>query len=72
MDITSAAEVIKVRADQLPVCCPGPYTSNALQGGMPLWAMHPRVYIDLGQDGRGKCPYCGTVYELEGAAPVGH
>jgi len=57
-------EVIKVTSAQLPVYCPGSNT--------PLWSMHPRVYIDLGQDGRGKCPYCGAVYELEGAAPAAH
>jgi uncharacterized Zn-finger protein len=59
-----AHEVIAVRADQLPVFCPGP---NA-----PLWSMHPRVYIDLGPQGQGQCPYCGAAYKLDGPAPAGH
>ncbi len=32
---------------------------------MKLWNSHPRVYIDVGHDGQGKCPYCGTVYQLK-------
>ncbi len=60
----SEHDVVKVRADQLPVYCPGP---NA-----PLWSMHPRVYIDLGPTGRASCPYCGATYQLDGPAPAGH
>ena len=26
---------------------------------------HPKVYLDVGQTGQGKCPYCGTVYQLK-------
>jgi uncharacterized Zn-finger protein len=39
------------------VFCPNPK--------MALWSSHPRVFIDLGQHGEGKCPYCGTVYRLK-------
>jgi uncharacterized Zn-finger protein len=52
-----------------------------LQGGaafcpnpkMPLWSGHPRVFIDVGTTGEGKCPYCGTVYRLKAGEKVhGH
>ncbi len=39
--------------------CPHP------KADMKLWNSHPRVYIDVGHDGQGKCPYCGTVYQLK-------
>ncbi|MDE1950966.1 MAG: zinc-finger domain-containing protein [Burkholderiales bacterium] len=32
---------------------------------MPLWSNHPRVFIDIGSTGEGRCPYCGTVYRLK-------
>jgi uncharacterized Zn-finger protein len=32
---------------------------------MALWSGHPKVFIDLGHSGEGKCPYCGTVYRLK-------
>lgn len=44
------------------IVCPNPR--------MPLWSNHPRVFIDVAKHGEGRCPYCGTVYRLEG--PVGH
>jgi uncharacterized Zn-finger protein len=39
------------------VACPNPK--------MALWSGHPKVFIDLSHDGKGKCPYCGTVYQLK-------
>lgn len=39
------------------VACPNPK--------MALWSSHPKVFIDLSHDGKGKCPYCGTVYQLK-------
>ncbi len=32
---------------------------------MTLWNQHPKVYIDVGTTGEGRCPYCGTVYRLK-------
>jgi len=32
---------------------------------MTLWSEHPKVYIDVGTTGEGRCPYCGTVYRLK-------
>lgn len=39
------------------VACPNPM--------MTLWSTHPRVFIDVGTTGQGKCPYCGTLYRLK-------
>lgn len=33
---------------------------------------HPRVWLNLGEDGRITCPYCSRRYVLAGAAPAGH
>ena len=52
--------VIEVMAGDLPVFCPNP--------AMPLWASHPRVYLDLDENGEVRCPYCSTLYKLEGGA----
>ena len=47
------------------VFCPNPK--------MPLWSNHPRVFIDIGTTGSGKCAYCGTVYALKpGETVSGH
>ncbi len=32
---------------------------------MTLWNQHPKVFIDVGTTGEGRCPYCGTVYRLK-------
>jgi len=32
---------------------------------MTLWNQHPKVFIDVGHTGEGRCPYCGTVYRLK-------
>jgi uncharacterized Zn-finger protein len=39
---------------------------------MPLWNHHPKVFIDVGTTGEGRCPYCGTVYRRQGGAHPGH
>jgi len=44
------------------VYCPNPK--------MPLWSNHPKVFIDVVTTGEGKCPYCGTVYQLKAGQRV--
>jgi uncharacterized Zn-finger protein len=44
------------------VYCPSPK--------MPLWSNHPKVFIDVVTTGEGKCPYCGTVYQLKAGERV--
>lgn len=55
---------INVTATDLPLHCPMP--------SMKLWNNHPRVFIDVTTTGEAKCPYCGTVYKLDGPAATGH
>jgi len=61
----SEAPAVAVKPADLPVFCPNP--------AMPLWSSHPRVYLDVGETGTARCPYCGTEYRLEGGArPASH
>ena len=57
----SPKAVVEVGAADLQgpgvVFCPNPKQA--------LWSNHPRVYIDVVATGEGKCPYCGTVYQLK-------
>ncbi|MEZ5930483.1 MAG: zinc-finger domain-containing protein [Alphaproteobacteria bacterium] len=55
------AEPIKV--DSKDIACDG--------GGGQLG--HPRVFLATDDEGRAKCPYCGQVFQYEGArAAAGH
>ena len=47
------------------VFCPNP------KADMALWNSHPKVYLDVAKTGEGKCPYCGTVYQLKAGEHVG-
>lgn len=51
-------------ASYLSAFCPNPK--------MPLWKAHPRVYLSFDAEGRTKCPYCSTVYQLKPGAHAGH
>ena len=42
------------------------------QAGMQTWDTHPKVYLDVAQNGAAKCPYCGTQYVLAAGEHVGH
>jgi uncharacterized Zn-finger protein len=56
---------VVVSPADLPVFCPNP--------AMPLWSSHPRVFLDIADEGEAMCPYCGTRYVLRGGpAPGGH
>jgi uncharacterized Zn-finger protein len=39
-------------------------------GGGPLG--HPRVYLNLGPDGKIECPYCSRLFVLRAQASGGH
>ena len=41
------------------IFCPSP------KADMKIWNSHPKVNLDVGKTGQGKCPYCGTVYQLK-------
>lgn len=55
------AAVIELTAQDLQgpgvIPCPNPK--------MALWSNHPKVFLDVATTGAGKCPYCGTVYQLK-------
>lgn len=58
------AREVAVTALDLPLHCPRP--------GAPLWARHPRVFLDVLKGDHATCPYCGTVYRFAGERPKGH
>lgn len=58
-DITVAV----TKAD-LPLACPQP--------GAPLWARHPKVFLDVLKTGEVTCPYCSAHYVFTGERPKGH
>lgn len=65
-DINEKTRNVDVTAHDLPLACPRP--------GAPLWARHPRVFLDVlkSPEGNAACPYCGTVYQFTGERPKGH
>jgi len=59
--MSNAKSVVEVTAHDVlgegVVACPNPK--------MELWSSHPKVFIAINHHGHGKCPYCGTVYQLK-------
>jgi uncharacterized Zn-finger protein len=55
---------IEISAHDLPLHCP---TKDS-----PLWARHPRVFLDILHTGEAVCPYCSAHYVLIGERPKGH
>lgn len=55
---------IEVTEKDLPLHCPQP--------SAPLWARHPRVFLDVTRTGSIRCPYCGNEFTYTGAPPKGH
>ena len=51
------APVVELSASDLPAFCPNP--------SMPLWASHPRIFLDVVNESEAMCPYCGTRYRLK-------
>lgn len=49
-------DLFELSAEDLPAVCP--------HASMPLWASHPRVYLDVVNESEAMCPYCGTRYRL--------
>jgi uncharacterized Zn-finger protein len=64
MSTPDTAKQVEVTEKQLPLHCPLP--------GAPLWARHPRVFLDVATEGEARCPYCGTLYVYKGAPVKGH
>jgi uncharacterized Zn-finger protein len=60
--LPAAAPVVELSASELLAYCPNP--------SMPLWASHPRVFLDVVNESEAMCPYCGTRYRLKRGANV--
>lgn len=51
-------EVVKISPHDLPLHCAGSHTQS--------WNGHPRVFLPIQSNSQIECPYCGTIYQLEG------
>ena len=58
----AGAPVVDLSASDLPAYCP--------DSSLPLWASHPRVFLDVVNESEAMCPYCGTRYRLKRNAHV--
>ena len=58
------ARLVELTEKDLPLHCPMPEA--------PLWARHPRVFLDVVKERQALCPYCGTKYIYKGAPVKGH
>jgi uncharacterized Zn-finger protein len=54
-------KVMEITAKDLPLHCPLP--------SQKLWNTHPRVYLPVEELCEARCPYCGTLYKLQGCVP---
>lgn len=63
-ELNETTREVAVTAHDLPLACP--------REGAPLWARHPRVFLDVLKTGETACPYCGTLYRFTGERPTGH
>ena len=61
---TDKTQAVVTHAKDLPLHCPPP--------GAPLWARHPRVFLDVLKTGEVVCPYCSAHYVFAGERPKGH
>ncbi|ATE60832.1 zinc-finger domain-containing protein [Thauera sinica] len=61
---TDKTQAVVIHAKDLPLHCPLP--------GAPLWARHPRVFLDVLKTGEVVCPYCSAHYVFAGERPKGH
>jgi uncharacterized Zn-finger protein len=55
--MTENLKPVAITENDLPVFCPNTR--------MPLWSSHPKVFLELNEEGLARCPYCGTRYQLE-------
>jgi uncharacterized Zn-finger protein len=64
MSNSDNSRLVELTEKDLPLHCP--------MTDAPLWARHPRVFLDVVKHGEALCPYCGTKYLYKGAAPKDH
>lgn len=63
-EIQDKIKPIEITAKDLPLYCPRPTA--------PLWAQHPRVFLNVLDTGTATCPYCSAQYVFTGEPPKGH
>ena len=56
MSAVKAVTLTQVGPKDLPLCCP--------RSDVPVWNLHPRVYLPIEETGEEVCPYCGAHYVL--------
>ena len=61
---TSKQKEVTVTEKDLPLHCPMP--------GAPLWARHPRVFLDVAKEHESLYTYSGTRYVYNGPPVKGH
>lgn len=68
--MSDTSRIIQLHADDLDrngdTHCPNP------KADMKTWNTHPKVFIAFSPEGRGVCPYCGTIYEIDASMHHAH
>ncbi|WP_373741063.1 zinc-finger domain-containing protein [Neisseria sp.] len=62
---TQNPATVNITPHDLPLHCSGPKDTLG-------WNGHPRVFLPVESHSSIECPYCGTVYKLEGEAKGHH
>lgn len=55
---------VHIAAKDLPLYCTGPHHET--------WQGHPRVFLAIQDKNHIACPYCGTIYQLDGDVKTHH
>lgn len=56
--------VVEITPHDLPLHCHGAQNEP--------WNGHPRVFLPIQSNSQIECPYCGTIYQLNGEAKGHH
>lgn len=54
---TASRRIVELDNPELPISCPNK--------NMPVWSLHPRIFLDPTHHDMSMCPYCGTVYRVK-------
>ena len=62
--MTDTRQPLVITPQDLPLHCSGPSHET--------WNGHPRVFLPIQSNSRIECPYCGSVYQIDGEAGGHH
>jgi uncharacterized Zn-finger protein len=62
--MSNTSLIVEISEKELPLHCPFQREGQ--------WSSHPRVFLDIAEQGEVKCPYCGTLYKLKPGSKVKH